>query len=134
MNEMKNENIKMKNDKEKFKKEFKLRIYNWALQLVKFIDELPKDSVSRVICKQLIRSGTSVGANYIEGQAASSKKDFTNFINHCLKSANECKFWLSLLKDAKRVDENKSQLLFQEIVEISNIFGTSLLTLRGKNK
>jgi len=129
---MKNENIKMKNDKEKFKKEFKLRIYNWIIILVKFIDSLPKDIISNVVSRKLIRSGTSVGANYVEAQAASSKKDFTNFIHYCLKSSNECKFWICLLKDTKRVDPNKISRLLDEIVEIANILGGSLLTLKGK--
>ena len=79
----------MENDKEKFKTELKLRIYNWVLKLIKIIDELPKDNSSKIIANQLIRSGTSVGANYIEAQSASSKKDFTNFLHHSLKSANE---------------------------------------------
>ena len=132
MNEIKNENLKIKNDKEKFKKEFKLRIYNWSLDLVKLIDALSKDSVSKVISNQLIRSGTSVGANYVEAQAASSKKDFIKFIHYCLKSANECKFWLCLLKDTNRSGEKQIERLLNEIVEISNIFGSSLLTLKGK--
>ena len=79
----------MENDKEKFKTELKLRIYNWVLKLIKIIDELPKDNSSKIIANQLIRSCTSVGAYYIEAQSASSKKDFTNFLHHSLKSANE---------------------------------------------
>lgn len=81
----------MENDKAKFKKEFKSRLYTFALELIKLIDNLPKDNVSRRIGDQLLRSGTSVLANYVEGQSASSKKDFANFFNHSLKSANESK-------------------------------------------
>lgn len=72
----------MKNDKEKFKIEFKRRIYNWILRLVKFIDYLPKERSVDIIANQLMRSGTSVGANYIEAQAASSKKDFIFYKFH----------------------------------------------------
>ena len=78
----------MQNDKVKFKKEFKKRLYTFTLKLIEFIDELPKDNVSRRLGDQLLRSGTSIIANYIEGQAASSKKDFTNYFNISLKSAN----------------------------------------------
>jgi len=70
--------VKMQNDKAKFKNEFKKRLYNWVLRLIKFIDKLPKDSVCSVLGKQLLRSGTSTLANYIEANSASSRKDFIN--------------------------------------------------------
>lgn len=64
----------MKNDKEKFKKELKSRIYKWVLRLIQYIDTLPKGQTTTIITHQVIRSGTSVGSNYVEAQAASSKK------------------------------------------------------------
>ena len=78
----------MENDSVKFKNEFKRRLYNFVLRLVKFIDRLEKSPVNDIIGKQLLRSGTSVLANYIEANSASSKKDFINFFTHALKSAN----------------------------------------------
>ena len=69
----------MQNGSAKFKNEFKKRVYAWVLRLIKFIDNLPKDSVCSVMGKQLLRSGTSVLANYIEAGSASSKRDFINF-------------------------------------------------------
>ena len=72
----------MQNDKEKFKNEFKKRLYNFVLRLIEFLDRLPKDNVSRRVGDQLLRSGTCIIGNYVEGQEASSKKDFTNFFNH----------------------------------------------------
>ena len=83
----------MENNRSKFKNEFKKRLYKFVLKLIKFIDDLPNDNVSRRLSDQLLRSGTSILCNYIEGQAASSKKDFTNYFNHSLKSANESKLW-----------------------------------------
>ena len=124
----------MENDKEKFKNEFKRRLYQWVLRLVKFIDKLQKDSTSVVIGKQLLRSGTSILANYIEANSASSKKDFTNFFTHSLKSANESKVWLALLRDTQKGDIKELSWLLKELIEISNIFASSLLTLKGKNK
>ena len=61
----------MQNDKSKFKNEFKKRLYAFTLRLVEFLDKLPNDNVSRRIGDQLLRSGTSIIGNYIEGQAAS---------------------------------------------------------------
>jgi len=98
----------MKNDKEKFKNEFKARVYRFILKLVKFIDKLPKDTSSEIFAKQILRSGTSIGANYIEAQAASSRKDFINFFHHSLKSANESKFWLAILKDTGKGDPGEA--------------------------
>lgn len=63
----------MKNDNAKFKIEFKKRLYAFALRLVKFISKLPKNLVTDVMGKQLLRSGTSILANYIEANSASSK-------------------------------------------------------------
>lgn len=122
----------MKNDKENFKTELKRRMYQWTLRLIEFIDGLPKDRSTDVISHQLIRSGTSVAANYIEAQAASSRKDFINFLHHSLKSANESKFWLALLRDSKKADQNKTTPLINELVELSNILASSLITLKGK--
>ncbi len=64
----------MQIDKSKIKTEFKKRLYDFTLKLIEFIDSLPNDNVSRRIGDQLLRSGTSIIGNYIEGQASSSKK------------------------------------------------------------
>lgn len=122
----------MENDKEKFKVELKRRIYEWILRLVDFLDSLPNDAISRRTADQLFRSGSSVGANYIEAQASSSKKDFINFLHHALKSANESKFWLALLRDTKRGSAEKLSSLLRELIELANILGSSILTLKGR--
>jgi|SRR3989344_1294568 len=122
----------MENDREKFKKEFKQRLYNWVLRLLRYVKTLPHDIVYAVIVKQLIRSGTSVLANYIEAQSASSKKDFINFFTHALKSANESKVWLALLRDFEGRDEGELKWLLDELHEIANVLASSILTLKGK--
>lgn len=122
----------MENDSVKFKNEFKKRLYNWVLRLIKFIDKLPKDSICAVIGKQFLRSGTSVLANYIEANSASSKKDFVNFFTYSLKSANESKVWLTLLRDTSKGDKKELEWLLDELVEIANILASSILTLKGK--
>jgi len=122
----------MENDREKFKNEFKKRLYGWVLRLVRFIDKLPKDSVSNIMGKQLLRSGTSILANYIEANSASSKRDFTNFFTHSLKSSNESKVWITLLRDTSKGDSEELAWLLKELVEISNIIGSSILTLKKK--
>ncbi len=122
----------MQNDKAKFKNEFKKRLYNFTLKLIEFLDRLPKDNVSKRIGDQLLRSGTSIIGNYIEGQAASSKKDFTNFFNTSLKSTNESKLWFALLRDSKRAKPEEVAWFLNELNEIANIFASSILTLKGR--
>ena len=122
----------MESDSSKFKNEFKKRLYNWVVRLIKFIDTLPKDSVGSVMGKQLLRCGTSVLANYVEANSASSRKDFINFFTHSLKSANESKVWLTLLRDTSKGDQKELQWLLDELIEIANVIAKSILTLKGK--
>lgn len=111
---------------------FKKRLYGFTLKLIRLIEELPRDNVSRRMGDQLIRSGTSIIANYVEGQSGSSRKDFANFLNHALKSNNETKLWVALLRDSGRVEAKKADWFLGELDEYGKIFGKSLLTLRRK--
>lgn len=115
-----------------YRDELKRRLYSFTLKLIGFIDKLPKDTVSRRIGDQLLRSGTSIIANFIEGQSASSKRDFTNFMNHSLKSSNESKVWIALLRDSGRAGREGSQWFLEELDQISKIFGSTVSKLRGK--
>jgi len=128
----KKSNMKMQKDKSKIKKEFKKRLYHFVLRLIEFIDNLPQDNVSRRIGDQLLRSGTSILGNYVEGQSASSKKDFTNYFTISLKSTNESKLWLALLRDSKRARPEEIDWFLKELEEFGNIFASSILTLKGK--
>lgn len=121
----------MQNDKEKLKNEFRLRIKKFILELIDFLNGLSKTSSNEVIGRQLLRSGTSIGGNYIEAQAASSKKDFTNFFQIALKSAVESQFWLELINDTNGNPQKGIELL-NELKQISNILGASVLKLKGK--
>lgn len=125
-------NSKMQKDKLAAKTEFKRRLYTFTLRLVEFIDRLPNNNVSRRIGDQLLRSGTSVIGNYVEAQAASSRKDFANFFTHSLKSANESKLWLAVLRDTKRAKADQTGWFLKELDEISRIFASSILTTRRK--
>ena len=68
----------------------------------------------------------------VEAKASSSKKDFIKFYEIALKSANETKYWLGLLRDATNADKNKVNQLLKEVEEISKMLGSSLLTLKNK--
>jgi len=97
------------------------------------VDKANKNDLSSsVIFKQLIRSSTSIGAHMIEAQAGSSKKDFTNFFSHALKSANETRFWIGLLRDSGKIERKTADILLEEVAELANILGSSIITLKGK--
>ena len=131
---MENLKLKIQNQNPKIKIKLKDRTYKYSIDIVNFLDDISKDFSTKVIANQLLRSATSVGANIVEGQSSSSKRDFANFLNHSLKSANESLYWLGLLKDAKKIRNQKLDYLLAETKELANILAASLLTIRGKNK
>jgi len=117
------------------KNKFKIRIYQYIINLIKFLGAIPNDLITVEIKKQLLRSGTSIGANYFEAEAASSKKDFQNFFRIALKSANESKFWLVILKNSEILPKilfPKYAHILQETEEIAKILAASILTMKGK--
>ena len=85
--------------------------------------EIRQDSVAGPILNQLVRSGTSVGANYMEANAASSKRDFRNKIFICRKESQETKHWLRMLARCCPDKKEKIRELWQESQELTLIFG-----------
>jgi four helix bundle protein len=122
----------MQKENENIKNAFKKRLYSFVLRLIEFIDALPKDNVSRKIGDQLLRSGTSILGNYVEAQSAASKKEFVNYFNISLRSTNESKMWLALLRDSHRAKSESVQWFLCELNEFSKIFASSILTAKGK--
>lgn len=112
----------------------KIRAYHFSLDAIRFINELPNKRGFWSIGDQLIRSATSIGANMIEGQASSSRKEFIKYYEIALKSANETKYWICLLRDSYTEMKSACEVLLKEATEISNMLGSSVLTLKGKRK
>jgi len=114
------------------KTDLKIRCYFFSIKIIKFLRNLPEKRVYWTIADQLLRSATSVGANIVEAKSSSSKKDFIKFYEIALKSSNESKYWLGLLRDATEADRTEVKKLLDELVEISNMLGASLLTMKNK--
>lgn len=114
------------------KDELKYRAYRFSVKLVQFVSQLPNQRIYWVTSDQLLRAGTSIGANIIEAQAASSKKDFIRFFEIALKSANETKYWLALVRDSTQAPKDEVAMLLKEADELSRLLGASILTLKGK--
>lgn len=85
-----------------------------------------------IIGDQLLRSGTSILSNYIEGQSASSKRDYLRYFEISLKSTNESKVWICILRDRNKIKKEQAAWFLKELEEIENIFASSILTLKGK--
>jgi len=120
--------------KNKNNSEFKKRLYHLILRIIKFVESLKKTPTSRIVGDQLLRSGTGILGTYIEGLSASSRRDYVNYFTHSLKSANESKVWVSVLRDTGNGDRKEADWLLKELKEISDIFASSILTLKGKKK
>jgi four helix bundle protein len=110
----------------------KMRAYKFSLEIIIFVNDLPNKRGFWVIGDQLLRSSTSIGANMIEAISSSSRKEFINFYQIALKSANETKYWICLLRDSYPDLKPKCIELLTEAEEIGNMLGSSVLTLKGK--
>ena len=120
-------------DNKKYRDALITRTYNFSLAVIKFVREAPpRDFAAQVIAKQLIRSATSIGANIMEAQASPTRKDFSNFMNHALKSANESRYWLGLLRDTSTGENLKIVYLLTEAQEFSKMLGSTVISLKQK--
>ena len=100
------------------------RTYTFARNVISFYKELPKTAIEGQIVKQLVRSATSVGANYIESNESLSKKDFLMRIKICRKEAKESGYWLRPLETDDQSTKRKQDELLRESVELTKIFGS----------
>ncbi len=112
----------------------KVRAYLFSLDIIRFVNDLPDKRGFWSIGDQLLRAACSIGANMIEAKSSSSKRDFLKFYQIALKSANETKYWLCLLRDSYPNLADKCVILLKETEEIGNMLGKSVLTLKGKTK
>ena len=115
------------------KVDLKIRCYKFSLQIISLTDTLPNKRSSWVIADQLIRSATSIGANLTESKASSSRLEFKKFYEIALKSANETKYWLELLRDSGLADKDKINDLLQEVNELANMLAAGVIKLKKKN-
>ena len=100
--------------------------------VIDFARILPIDPINTELIKQIVRSGTSVGANYMEADAAESKKDFSHKIALCKKEAKETKHWLRMIAKANPEKKDKCKELWSEAQELTLIFSSIISS--GKNK
>jgi len=113
------------------KTDLRVRSYNFSLMIINFVNTLPNKRSAWIIADQLLRSGTSIGANIAEAKGSSSRLEFKKFYQIALKSANESKYWLDLIKDSKLSETENVLKIIKELEEISKMLGSSIITLKN---
>ena len=113
----------MEKQEQGLKNQLQLRLFDFAVDVIKLIRKLPKGKEYDIISYQLIKSSTSSGANYDEAQAAVSKADFANKIGISLKEMRESNYWIRII--VATTEKNEDWIRFrQESFELMNILGS----------
>ena len=115
-----------KKTNEEFKKAFKKRCFLFSANLIKISTELYNIRKNWVILDQLLRSGTSIGANVVEGGSSISKKEFISYFQISLKSSSESLYWLALLREINHSYRTQINDLINECIELKKILITIL--------
>jgi len=108
--------------------------YKFALRTVKLYKHLSEDKKEFVLSKQILRSGTSIGANIAEGSQAQSKPDFIHKLSIALKEAFETDYWFCLLRDGEFITEKQAESLLSDCRELQKILTTSIKTTKNNLK
>jgi four helix bundle protein len=120
--------IQKPNDKKVYDLEERTALF--GEQIIDFAKLLPKDRITNVLVSQLVRSGTSIGANYEEADGAESKKDFRHKIAICKKESKETKHCLRMIAKANPGRKDTCKKLWQEAQELTLIFSSILVPKR----
>lgn len=119
------------NPKQKY--DLEERTAKYAEAIIDYSRKLPQDIISRPLVNQIIRSGTSIGANYSEADEASSKKDFINKIAIAKKETKETKYWLRIIAHALPPFKDDARILWREAQELNLIFAAIIRNCKNKN-
>lgn len=111
--------------------DLKMRTKEFAVQIIRLFRTLPRSEEARVVGKQMLRSATSVGANYRAACRSRSKAEFVSKISIVLEEADETIFWLELLSHAEIISAMRTEGLLREANELTSIFVSSLRTSKG---
>jgi len=124
-------NPNSQNPKQKY--DLEERTIKFSKQLVDFTRRLPRDAITRPLISQLVRSGTSIGANYCEADEASSKKDFINKISIAKKETKETKYWLRIIAHTIPKVKLEARTLWKEAQELNLILAAIIRSSKSKN-
>ena len=105
--------------------------FQFAIRIVKLCKYLRSNKKEYTLSKQLLRSGTSIGANIAEAQNAQSKADFTSKLSISLKETTETKYWIRLISATGYLSESESNSILSDCVELEKILVASVKTSKG---
>jgi len=106
--------------------------YDFALAIIKLYKNLSTEKREFILSKQVLRSGTSVGANINEALAGESKRDFVHKMSISLKEARETAYWLNLLSDSGFIQKEEHSILINNCNELMKILSSIILTTKAK--
>ncbi len=106
------------------------KTYSFAIRIVRLSQYLQKEKNEYVLSKQILRSGTSIGALVRESEFGQSKADFVNKLSVALKEANETEFWILLLKDTDYIESRLAESLLSDCKEIIPLLISSIKTVK----
>lgn len=106
--------------------------YNFALRIIKLSRFLREEKNEYILSKQIVRSGTSIGANIEESAGAQSQKDFITKLHISLKESKETHYWLRLLRDSEYITEEQAESMLKDLNLIITLLTKSLKTLKSK--
>ena len=104
--------------------------YKFALRIIEMYKLLTSERKEFVLSKQVLRSGTSVGAMIKEAEHAQSKADFLNKMNIALKEINETEYWLMLLKDSSYLSDTEYKSINEDCIELIRLLASTVKTLK----
>lgn len=107
--------------------------FSFAVRIVNLYKYLCSDKKEFVLSKQLLRSGTSIGANISESQDAQSTNDFISKLSIALKEARESKYWIELLKETEYLTKKESDSLLNDLIELIKLLVTIIKTTKDNN-
>jgi four helix bundle protein len=126
---MENAEWKMENDSRR--RDLRERTMQYAKRIVRMFSALPQNTLAQTLGKQVLRSGTSVGANYREADSGRSKAEFIAKMGDCLKELSETEYWLELMAEEEILSSDRLAPLIQETRELIAIFTTIIKKSRG---
>ncbi|KAF2341750.1 four helix bundle protein [Flavobacterium tistrianum] len=112
--------------------EMKMRTKKFSLMIIDLAEKLPNSNVVRSIASQIVRSGTSVGANYRAVCRARSDKEFVAKMNIVLEEADETLFWIEIIKEKMWIAKEELEMALKEANELTAIFVSSLKTVNSR--
>ncbi len=107
--------------------------FKFAIRIVKLYKYLTENKKEYILSKQLLRSGTSIGANVTEAQQAQSSADFINKMNIALKETVETRYWIRLLVETDYLTNEQGKSLLEDCVELENILASIIKTTKERN-